>query len=135
MAVIAAIFIACRNVMNITNLDLLTISKDHTKFEVNCPTVVNSRKHTNGRTNRQTVIHEDSYSSNATGELTSGDITKNIGHDKQIKAATIGPPAKRHSNGVSLVSRSWLDIVCWLGSSCAISDFSCTTFLPALGLI
>ena len=33
---------------------------------------------------------------------------------KLIKGATFGPPAKRHSNGVSLVGRKWPEITCWL---------------------
>ena len=36
---------------------------------------------------------------------------------KGEKRATIGPLAKRHSNGVSLAGRRWHDISCWLGSS------------------
>ena len=28
----------------------------------------------------------------------------------------IGPPAKRHLNGVSLAGRYWLNTKCWLGS-------------------
>ena len=31
------------------------------------------------------------------------------------KQATIGPPAIRHSNGVSLAGRLWPDVFCWLG--------------------
>ena len=36
---------------------------------------------------------------------------------KGEKWATIGPLAKRHSNGVSLAGRWWHDILCWSGSS------------------
>ena len=32
------------------------------------------------------------------------------------KRAIIGPPAKRHLNGVSLACRRWPNIECWLGS-------------------
>ena len=31
-----------------------------------------------------------------------------------IRRAIIGPPAKRHLNGVSLACRQWLNIECWL---------------------
>ena len=32
------------------------------------------------------------------------------------KRAIIGPPARRHLNGVSLTGRWWPNIECWLGS-------------------
>ena len=32
-----------------------------------------------------------------------------------IKAATIGPSAKRHLDGVSLMERWWPETRCWLG--------------------
>ena len=34
-----------------------------------------------------------------------------------IMRTTTGPPAKRHSNGVSLVARYWPEIVHYLGSN------------------
>ena len=33
-----------------------------------------------------------------------------------LKADIIGPPAKRHLNGIWLADRSWSNIKCWLGS-------------------
>ena len=33
-----------------------------------------------------------------------------------FKRATIGPPAKRHLNAVSLAGGLWPDTVCWLDS-------------------
>ena len=33
-----------------------------------------------------------------------------------LSGAIIGPPAKRHFNGVSLAGRWWPNIECWLGS-------------------
>ena len=35
-----------------------------------------------------------------------------------LMRATIGPPAKRHLNGVSSAGRWWPEINCWLGNSC-----------------
>ena len=35
-----------------------------------------------------------------------------------LNRATIGPPAKRHSNGVSPTGRWGHEVGCWLGSSC-----------------
>ena len=32
-----------------------------------------------------------------------------------LKQTTIGPPAKRHLNGISLVGRWWAEIACWQG--------------------
>ena len=37
------------------------------------------------------------------------------GSKKHWKRASIGPPAKRHLNGVSLTCRWWPNIECWLG--------------------
>ena len=83
MAVIAAIFIACRNVMNIANLNLLTIPKDHTNFEVNLPYIW-KQSQAHERMNKQT-------DSNAWGLLQlqcykwayKRRYHKNIGHTKQ----------------------------------------------------
>ena len=36
--------------------------------------------------------------------------------DERISAAIIGPPAKRHLNGVFLACRWWPNNECWLGS-------------------
>ena len=36
--------------------------------------------------------------------------------ERHYKRAIIGPPAKRHLNGVWLAGRWWLNIECWLGS-------------------
>ena len=38
------------------------------------------------------------------------------GSKYHYKRAIIGPPTKRHLNGVSLACRSWPVIECWLGS-------------------
>ena len=38
------------------------------------------------------------------------------GSKYHYKRAIIGPPAKRHLNGVSLACRWWPNIECWLGS-------------------
>ena len=38
------------------------------------------------------------------------------GSKYHYKRATIGPPAKRHLNGVSLACQWWSNIECWLGS-------------------
>ena len=38
------------------------------------------------------------------------------GNKCYYKRAIIGPPAKPHLNGISLVSRWWPNIECWLGS-------------------
>ena len=38
------------------------------------------------------------------------------GSKYHFKRAIIGPPAKRHLNGVSLACRCWPNIECWLGS-------------------
>ena len=38
------------------------------------------------------------------------------GSKYHFKRVTIGLPAKRHLNGVSLVGRWWPNIECWLGS-------------------
>ena len=38
------------------------------------------------------------------------------GSKYHISRPLIGPPAKRHLNGVSLVGRWWPNIECWLGS-------------------
>ena len=38
------------------------------------------------------------------------------GSKYHCKRAIIGPPVKRHLNGVSLADRLWPNIECWLGS-------------------
>ena len=38
------------------------------------------------------------------------------GSKYHLNLAIIGPPAKRHLNGVSLAGQCWPNIECWLGS-------------------
>ena len=47
------------------------------------------------------------------GRKESNQTNKQTNH---YKRTIIGPPAKRHLNGVSLACRSWSNIVCWLGN-------------------
>ena len=52
------------------------------------------------------------------------------------KWVTVSTPAKRHLNGVSLVSRWWPDTVCWLGSHCTpLSDFKPQILINAKKLL
>ena len=38
--------------------------------------------------------------------------------------ATIGTPAKRHSNGISLAARKWHVLICLLGEEAVLSGMS-----------
>ena len=45
-----------------------------------------------------------------------------------LSRATIGPPAKRHSDGVSLTGRKCPDFTCILGSLTEITPFYCKRY-------